>query len=80
MSEQPLATYSKTTQTINARLLAECRKTYGTMVDDSTIQAWVSAALSNLLTEQTRVTQFVTVLAMRDIRERASTYVSSEAA
>jgi hypothetical protein len=50
------------------------------MVDDSIIQVWVSSALSTLLTEQTRVTQFVPVLAMRDIRERASSYVSTEAA
>ncbi len=80
MSEQPLVGYAKTSQTISARLLSECRRTYGSLVDDITIQVWVSSALSTLLTEQTRVTQFVPVLAMRDIRERASRYVSSEAA
>ena len=80
MSDQPVATFARTSQTISARVLAECRRTYGTMVDDSTIQVWVSSALSTLLTEQTRVTQFVPVLAMRDIHERASSYVSPEAA
>ena len=80
MSDQPVAAFARTSQTISARVLAECRRTYGTMVDDLTIQVWVSTALSTLLTEQTRVTQFVPLLAMRDIRERASNYVSTEAA
>jgi hypothetical protein len=39
----------------------------------------VASALSTLLTEQTRVTQFVMVLAMRDIRERASQYMTEAA-
>ena len=80
MSEQPVATFSKTSQAISARVLAECRRTYGSVADDSTIQVWVSSALSSLLTEHTRVTQFVPVLAMREIREQASTYNSREAA
>ncbi len=80
MSEQPVVTFANMSQTISARVLADCRRTYGTLVDDMTIQAWVSSALSTLLTDQTRVTQFVPLLAMRDIRERASSYVSTEAA
>lgn len=80
MSEQPVAGNSRTSQAISARVLAECRRTYGTLVDDLTIQSWVSSALSSLLTEQTRVTQFVPVLAMRQIREIADRHVSSEAA
>lgn len=80
MSDQPVATYAKTSQTISARVLAECRRTYGSVVDDVTIQAWVSSALGPLLNEQTRVTQFVPVLAMREIHERASRHVSSGAA
>ncbi len=83
MSDQPVPSYAKTSQAISARVLAESRKTYGGAVDDSTIQAWVSLALSNLLTEQTRVTQFVSVLAMREIHELASNYAtppSTEAA
>ena len=79
MSEQPVSS-ANVSQTISARVLAESRRTYGTLVDDLTIQAWVSSALSTLLTDQTRVTQFVTVLAMRDIRERASRHASPEAA
>ncbi len=80
MSEQPVAGNSRTSQAISARVLAECRRTYGTLVDDLTIQSWVSSTLSSLLTEQTRVTQFVPVLAMRQIREIADRHVSSEAA
>ena len=76
MSEQPMVSFSRTSQTISARVLAESRRTYGALVDDVTIQSWVSLSLSTLLTEQTRVTQFVPLLAMRDIRERASIHVS----
>lgn len=79
MTEQPVAGFTRTTQTITARVLAESRRTYGATVDDSTLQSWVTSALSTLLTEQTRVTQFIPLLAMRDIRERASLYVSDAA-
>jgi hypothetical protein len=79
MADQPVATFAMTRQTISERVLAECRKTYGSMVDDLIIQSWVTAALNKLLTEQTRVTQFVAVLALRDIRERANQYLSEAA-
>ncbi len=79
MTDQPVTSFGGTVQTITARVLAECRRTYGATVDDTTLQMWVASALSVLLTEQTRVTQFIPVLAMRDIRERASLY-SSQAA
>jgi hypothetical protein len=77
MSDQPAAAFASTTQTISARVLAECRKKYGNLVDDNTIQVWVNSVLSSLLTEQTRVTQFVPVLAMREIQERASKYIAN---
>lgn len=80
MSEQSIVSFTKTSQTITARVLAECRRTYGSVADDTTIQTWVTYAVSRLLTEQTRVTQFVPVLAMREIRELATTYTSTEAA
>ena len=79
MTEQPVIGFSGTVQTITARVLAESRRTYGATVDDMTLQTWVTSALSLLLTEQTRVTQFIPVLAMRDIRERASHYTSEAA-
>lgn len=79
MSDQSVTGSSKTAQSIATRLLAECRRTYGPAIDDSTLQAWVTSALASLLNEQTRVTQFVPVLAMRDIRERANRYVSKAA-
>ncbi len=81
MSEQPVVSYAKTSQVISARVLAETRRTYGAVADDVTIQSWVSSALSQLLTEQTRVTIFVPVLAMREIREFAANHhVATEAA
>ncbi len=79
MTEQPVIGFSGTVQTITARVLAESRRTYGATVDDITLQSWVTSALSLLLTEQTRVTQFIPVLAIRDIRERASHYTSEAA-
>lgn len=79
MSEQPVAAYAMTAETIRARVLAESRRTYGAAIDDNTLESWVAAVLSSLLTEQTRVTQFVTVLAMRDIREFYSRYESEAA-
>ncbi len=79
MSEQPIAGLSKSAQVITARVMSECRRTYGATIDDSTLQSWVNSVLGTLLNEQTRVTQFVPVLAMRDIRERANKYVSEAA-
>lgn len=79
MTEQPVVGFAKTVQSITARVLAESRRTYGATVDDGTIQTWVTSSLSLLLTEQTRVTQFIPVLAMRDIHERASQHVSEAA-
>ena len=79
MTEQPVIGFGGTVQTITARVLAESRRTYGATVDDITLQSWVTSALSLLLTEQTRVTQFIPVLAMREIRERASLYTSEAA-
>ena len=80
MPDDAVVTFAKTSQTISARVLAETRRTYGAVVDDTTIQAWVIMVIDALLTEQTRVTTFVPVLAMREIRELASSYVTSEAA
>jgi|SwirhirootsSR3_FD_contig_31_8353512_length_531_multi_2_in_0_out_0_2 hypothetical protein len=79
MMEQPITVFGRTVQTITARVLAESRRTYGATVDDTTLESWVTSALSALLTEQTRVTQFIPLLAMRDIRERASLYTSEAA-
>lgn len=76
MSEQQLASNTATAQSITARVLAECRKTYGSTIDDNTLQSWVTSTVNALLGDQTRVTQFVPLLAMRDIRDRASHYMS----
>jgi hypothetical protein len=79
MSDQPVAGFSRTTQTIAARVMAECRRTYGATIDDNLLESWVTSARSALLTEQTRVTQFVPLLVMRDIRERVNQYTSEAA-
>lgn len=79
MADQPVASLAKTRQTISTRLLAESLRTYGAIADERTIQSWISSALAPLLTEETRVTQFVYVLALRDIRERADRYMSEAA-
>ena len=79
MSDQRMVSDSKTAQSISASVLAECRKTYGTMIDDNTLQLWVTSTVDALLDGQTRVTQFVPLLAMRDIRERASQYIAGSA-
>lgn len=50
------------------RVLSESRRAYGAIVDESTLQDWVTAILGSLMNEHTRVTTFVPVLAMRDIR------------
>jgi hypothetical protein len=79
LSEQPVVAYTKTAETIRARVLAESRRTYGATIDDITLESWVASVLGSLLTEQTRVTQFIPVLAMRDIREFFVRYESEAA-
>ena len=68
MEELRPPSYARTAQVITTRVLSESRRAYGSIVDDSTLQAWVTVTLSSLLNEQTRVTTFVPLLAMRDIR------------
>jgi len=72
--------FAKTGQAISARVLAESRRSYGSLVDEATLDAWVSVTLASLLTERTRVTTFVPVLAMRDIRTLVEQHQRSESA
>ena len=72
--------FAKTGQAISARVLAESRRTYGSLVDEATLNEWVEATLDSLLTERTRVTTFVPVLAMRDIRTLVEQHRRSESA
>jgi uncharacterized protein YpbB len=62
------SSHVKTVQVMHARVLADSRHAYGAVVDDTTLQLWVSNVLASLLTEHTRVTTFVPVLAMREIQ------------
>jgi hypothetical protein len=61
-------------------VLAESRRSYGTVVEESILIEWVSITLGTLLTETTRVTTFIPLLAMRDIREMAEQFQRAEAA
>lgn len=73
-------TFAKTYQVISTRVLSESRRTYSALVDDATLQRWVTETVASLLTEHTSVTTFVPVLAMRDIRVLVERYqISSEA-
>ncbi len=72
--------FAKTAQVISARVLAESRRAYGAVIDESTLQVWVTASLDSLLTERTRVTTFVPLLAMRDIRSLVEQYQAASGA
>jgi hypothetical protein len=74
MEELRPPSYARTAQVITTRVLSESRRAYGAIVDDSTLQDWVTATLGALMNEQTRVTTFVPVLAMRDIRVLVEQY------
>lgn len=66
--------FSRTAQVISARVSAESKRAYGTVVEETVLQGWVTATLASLLTERTRVTTFIPVLAMRDIRTLVEQY------
>ncbi len=68
-----------TPEAISERVLDDSRRMYGSWVDDNILQNWVNSALTSLLTDSTRVTIFVPVLAMRAIREHADRYASDAA-
>lgn len=68
MEELRPPSYARTAQVITTRVMSESRRAYGAIVDDLTLQDWVTAILESLMNEQTRVTTFVPLLAMRDIR------------
>ncbi len=63
--------YARTAQVISVRVLTDSRRAYGERVDDATLQRWVTETLRSLLTQRTRVTTLVPVLAFRDIRALA---------
>jgi hypothetical protein len=67
--------FATTYRTVTNRVLSECRRAYGAQVDGLILQHWVDAAVGTLLTERTRITTFVPLLAMRDVRAQAERYV-----
>jgi hypothetical protein len=60
---------------VTARVLDESRRVYGAQIDELVLRYWVDAAVGSLLTERTRITTFVPLLAMRDIRAQAERYI-----
>ncbi|MCA9859109.1 MAG: hypothetical protein KC438_05265 [Thermomicrobiales bacterium] len=79
MAQQVDVRAASTPEAISKRVLDDSRRMYGSWVDDDVLQNWVSSALTSLLTDSTRVTIFVPVLAMRVIRERADRYAADAA-
>ena len=74
MEDLTATPFAATYRTVTNRVLSECRRAYGTQVDERVLQQWVSAAVGSLLTEQTRVTTYVPLLAMRIVRAQAERY------
>jgi hypothetical protein len=74
MEDLTATPFVKTYRAVTTRVLTESRRTYGEQIDELILEHWVQAAIASLLTEQTRVTTFVPLLAMRDIRTWAEQY------
>ncbi len=74
LDERTSIPFAKTKQTILQRVLRDSQRAYGSLADEATIQVWANTAVDALLTEQTRVTTFVAVLALCDIRGFADNY------
>ncbi|MFL5760172.1 MAG: hypothetical protein ACJ789_10555 [Thermomicrobiales bacterium] len=59
----------KTQGAASARVLADARRSYSEVVDDSFLEAWSHRAVDELWSESIKVKNFVPVLALRRIRE-----------
>lgn len=58
-----------TPATMVSRVLKDARRTYGEAVDSSDLERYAEAAVADLWRDSIRVTTFVPVLALRQIRE-----------
>ncbi len=79
MQELKTIPVAKTKQSILQRVLRDSQQAYESLADEATIQVWATTAVDSLLNEHTRVTTFVAVLALRDVRGFAEAY-SAQAA
>ncbi len=58
-----------TPATMASRVLKDARRTYGEAVDSSDLERYAEAAVADLWRDSIKVTTFVPVLALRQIRE-----------
>jgi hypothetical protein len=56
--------------TMSERVYADARRMFAADVDEVVLETQVAQVLENLWTESTRVTTFIPVLALRDLRDR----------
>jgi len=68
----------RTPAAVRARVLAEARRTYCQLVDDSFLEDWSARAVDELWTESIKVKSFVPVLALRQIRDAIESQESTE--
>ncbi len=59
-----------TLATMSARVLADAQRSFGEEVDATVLEQHVHEVMSLLWTESTKVTSFIPLLALRDLRER----------
>jgi hypothetical protein len=69
----------KTPGAVTARVLADARRAYSELVDDSFLETWANRAVDELWTETIKVKTFVPVLALRRIREAVEAQGPTEA-
>jgi hypothetical protein len=55
---------------LSARVYADARRTFAGEVDETRLEMEVAEVLDRLWTESTKVTAFIPVLALRDLRDR----------
>jgi hypothetical protein len=59
-----------TIETMSARVLADAQRSFAAQVDSSILREHVSDVMAQLWTESTKVTTFIPVLALRELRVR----------
>ena len=59
-----------TLATVSARVFADAQRSFAAEVDAAVLQRQVDEVVSLLWTESTRVTTFIPLLALRELRER----------
>lgn len=57
-----------TPESMRTRVLAEARRSFADGISDADLERCVDLAVADVWTEQTRVTSFIPVLALREVR------------